>query len=81
TVGVPSIYRLRLTYPGDARIGVIYFVLMFMLSVINILVMTVLPPDYTFILGPFERVLHCILTSRMIIHIRQVASRNHSTCS
>uniref|UniRef100_A0A0W0FA48 Uncharacterized protein n=1 Tax=Moniliophthora roreri TaxID=221103 RepID=A0A0W0FA48_MONRR len=58
--------------------GVIYFILMAILSTINIVVMAMLSPDYAFILGPLERVLHCILTSHMIIHIRQIAFKNHN---
>uniref|UniRef100_A0A0W0EU33 Uncharacterized protein n=1 Tax=Moniliophthora roreri TaxID=221103 RepID=A0A0W0EU33_MONRR len=34
--------------------GAIYFIVMFILSVINIIVMTTLPCGYTFILAPFE---------------------------
>ncbi|KAG7089119.1 hypothetical protein E1B28_010827 [Marasmius oreades] len=55
--------------------GVIYYAFIFLTSVINVIVNVVLPPDLMFLLSSFERVIHSILASRAILHIRQVALR------
>ncbi|KAJ8085514.1 hypothetical protein PM082_004332 [Marasmius tenuissimus] len=56
------------------RDGVIYYILIFLVSLINIVVILTLPRDLVNILSPFERVLHSVLTSRAVLHIRRVAS-------
>ncbi|KAF9260180.1 hypothetical protein L218DRAFT_962804 [Marasmius fiardii PR-910] len=53
--------------------GVIYYVFLFLISTINVIVILTLPPDLVHLLSSFERVLHSILTSRAVLHIRQVA--------
>ncbi|KAK7038819.1 hypothetical protein VNI00_010449 [Paramarasmius palmivorus] len=59
------------------RDGAIYVVVMLCLSVVNIVVVMTFPRELSLLLAPFERVMHLILTSRMIIHIREIAaSRN-----
>ncbi|KAF9266799.1 hypothetical protein L218DRAFT_996361 [Marasmius fiardii PR-910] len=58
--------------------GVIYFAFISLLSIINVIVIIVLPSDLVLLLTSFERVMHSLLTSRAILHIRQVCSQ-HST--
>ncbi|KAL0569312.1 hypothetical protein V5O48_012657 [Marasmius crinis-equi] len=43
-------------------------------SMVNVAVIVKLPPDLLHLLSSFERVLHSILSSRAILHIRQIAS-------
>ncbi|KAI3614171.1 hypothetical protein WG66_000112, partial [Moniliophthora roreri] len=43
-------------------------------SVVNVLAVLMLPSELGRVLASFERVLHSILTSRAVLHIRQVAS-------
>ncbi|KAF9255801.1 hypothetical protein L218DRAFT_304369 [Marasmius fiardii PR-910] len=45
-------------------------------SLINVIFISTLPDDLIFLLTTFERVLHSALTSRAILHIRQVVRRN-----
>ncbi|KAF9259699.1 hypothetical protein L218DRAFT_1003553 [Marasmius fiardii PR-910] len=60
------------------RDGIIYFALIFMVSLVNVTVILILPTDFVvLVVSPLERVLHSILTSRAIIHIRKVVSRAH----
>ncbi|KAK7024327.1 hypothetical protein VNI00_016358 [Paramarasmius palmivorus] len=68
--GLPNL--LRVIYQD----GALYFMLMLLLSTANIVIIKTLPSEFTLVLGPLQRVLHCILTSHLIIHIRQVASKN-----
>uniref|UniRef100_A0A0W0G8Z7 DUF6533 domain-containing protein n=1 Tax=Moniliophthora roreri TaxID=221103 RepID=A0A0W0G8Z7_MONRR len=56
------------------RDGAIYYMLIFLVSVVNVLVVLMLPSELSPVLASFERVLHSILTSRAVLHIRQVAS-------
>ncbi|KAG7089122.1 hypothetical protein E1B28_010830 [Marasmius oreades] len=55
--------------------GVIYYALIFLVSTINVIVTLALPPDLVLLLTSFERVLHSILTSRSILHIRQIGAK------
>ncbi|KAF9255797.1 hypothetical protein L218DRAFT_1008153 [Marasmius fiardii PR-910] len=60
------------------RDGVVYYALIFLLSGLNVIVILTLPSSLVFLLTSFERVLHSLLASRAILHIREVASK-HST--
>ncbi|KAF9258457.1 hypothetical protein L218DRAFT_1005016 [Marasmius fiardii PR-910] len=62
---------LRTIYEG----GAIYYVLMFLISVINVIAILTLSPDLVLLLCPFERLLHSILTSRAVLDLRQAAWR------
>ncbi|KAG7089069.1 hypothetical protein E1B28_010779 [Marasmius oreades] len=55
------------------RDGVVYYALIFLISTINVIIVLTLPADLVHLLSSFERVLHSLLTSRAILHIRQVA--------
>ncbi|KAG7091625.1 hypothetical protein E1B28_010644 [Marasmius oreades] len=59
------------------RDGVIYYALIFMISLINVIVILILSPDLRLLLSGFERVLHSILASRVILHIRKMASQDN----
>ncbi|KAG7091409.1 hypothetical protein E1B28_010446 [Marasmius oreades] len=59
------------------RDGVIYYALIFMVSLVNVIIILLLPPELVIIISPFERVLHSILASRVILHIRRVALQDN----
>ncbi|KAF9257533.1 hypothetical protein L218DRAFT_1017507 [Marasmius fiardii PR-910] len=42
-------------------------------SLINVIVILILPSDFIMLLSPFERILHSILASHAILHIRKIA--------
>jgi len=58
------------------RDGVIYYLYLFVLSLINIVLVKTLPPQYQQLLSSVERMLHSTLTSRVILHIRARAEDN-----
>ncbi|KIM35818.1 hypothetical protein M413DRAFT_325366 [Hebeloma cylindrosporum] len=58
------------------RDGVLYYLYLFVLSCINIIIVKTLPEDYQPLLSLVERMLHSILTSRVILHIRAQAVEN-----
>ncbi|KIM37623.1 hypothetical protein M413DRAFT_258573 [Hebeloma cylindrosporum] len=58
------------------RDGAIYYLYLFTLSAINIVVVSVLPPQYQHLLTSAERVLHSMLTSRVLLHIRSHTSES-----
>ncbi|KAG7089132.1 hypothetical protein E1B28_010840 [Marasmius oreades] len=53
--------------------GVAYYVFMFSTSLANMIGNLILPYDLTFLLFSFARVIHSLVTSRVLLHIRQVA--------
>ncbi|KAG7089065.1 hypothetical protein E1B28_010775 [Marasmius oreades] len=62
------------------RDGVVYYGLIFSVSMLNVIVALTLPPDLVHLLSSFERVLHSILTSRAVLHIRQIGlQQSHPT--
>lgn len=61
------------------RDGVIYYLYLFVLSLINIVVVNVFPPDYQNLLTTMERMLHSVLASRVLLHIRAQAGAGNST--
>jgi len=54
------------------REGVFYFVSMFSMSVANVLVIFLLPIQYSELLDTHQTVLHTILATRMHLHLRKV---------
>ncbi|KAK1226633.1 hypothetical protein PQX77_010392 [Marasmius sp. AFHP31] len=58
------------------RDGVVYYGLIFLVSLINVVIIVTLPLSYTHIISPFERILHSILASHAILHIRKAASED-----
>ncbi|KAJ8077588.1 hypothetical protein PM082_002020 [Marasmius tenuissimus] len=66
------------------RDGVMYYGLIFLVSLINVIIIVTLPLSYATIISPFERILHSVLASRAILHIRKAASeetiQGRSTC-
>lgn len=56
------------------RDGIIYYFCLFLVSTVNVVVINILPPDLVHLLSSFERILHSILTSRIVLHIREVGS-------
>ncbi|KAF9261833.1 hypothetical protein L218DRAFT_904922 [Marasmius fiardii PR-910] len=54
--------------------GLIYYGLIFVVSIMNVVLISTLPRDFATLLAAFERILHSILASRSILHIREVAS-------
>ncbi|KAL0573799.1 hypothetical protein V5O48_008152 [Marasmius crinis-equi] len=68
-----GLYKLlRAVYQG----GVIYYGFISIVSILNVVVILTLPRDYVHLLAAFERVLHSVLSSRAILHIREIASRS-----
>ncbi|KAF9255471.1 hypothetical protein L218DRAFT_336282 [Marasmius fiardii PR-910] len=57
------------------RDGVIYYAFVFLVSTINVVSVLRLSSDLVQLLTSFERVLHSLLTSRAILHIRQLGSK------
>ncbi|KAG7089113.1 hypothetical protein E1B28_010822 [Marasmius oreades] len=56
--------------------GVMYYAFIFLCSMINVIVILRLPDDMVVLLSSFERVLHSLLTSRALLHIRQIDSQS-----
>lgn len=73
-----SAYRIG----GDAglrnviyREGILTYIYLFALSIINVAVVNTLPINYVNLLAAVERVLHSMLASRVLLHIRAVMSK------
>ncbi|KAF9260250.1 hypothetical protein L218DRAFT_962860 [Marasmius fiardii PR-910] len=64
------------------RDGIIYYVLILLLSMINVVVIRTLP-YFVLLLNSLVRVLHSLLASRAILHIRQIGLQDstHQTMS
>ncbi|KAG7089291.1 hypothetical protein E1B28_010989 [Marasmius oreades] len=59
--------------------GVIYYAFILLISTINVIVIHIVPADLIHLLSSFERVLHSLLTSRAVLHIRQIALQHATT--
>lgn len=59
--------------------GIVYYIYLFALSALNIAVVVVLPRDLVTLLSMMERVLHSVLTCRVVLHIHAVSSRTMFT--
>ncbi|TFK71030.1 hypothetical protein BDN72DRAFT_838270 [Pluteus cervinus] len=55
------------------RDGVLYYLYLVALSAINVILTLKLPSDYAILLLSLERVIYSILTSRVVLHIREQA--------
>ncbi|KAG7091648.1 hypothetical protein E1B28_010669 [Marasmius oreades] len=53
--------------------GVIYYASIFMASLINIVIILRLPSSFVIMVSPLEHVIHSILASHVVLHIRKVA--------
>jgi hypothetical protein len=53
------------------RDGLIYFLFTLLVTVANITIMALLPIDYVSLLPPLQINLHCVLSTRIIIHVRK----------
>jgi len=56
------------------RDGMLNYVYLFILSIINLAVITSAPHGYTTLLTAMQRVVHSILSGRILLHLRQAAS-------
>lgn len=64
--------RNRLVYTLY-RDGIFYFVYLFLISVGNIIVLVAGPPEYVDLLNTFQRVMHSVLSTRTMLHVRATA--------
>ncbi|KAH8799527.1 hypothetical protein DL96DRAFT_1824255 [Flagelloscypha sp. PMI_526] len=55
------------------RDGLIFFLLIGVVSVFNVVIMFTVPPTYWFVLTPFQLVMHSVATSRILLHMREEA--------
>ncbi|KAF9464917.1 hypothetical protein BDZ94DRAFT_1320782 [Collybia nuda] len=62
--------RLVMTLYRD---GVSYFIYIFMISCSYIIVLLACPPEYVDLLNTFQRVMHSILSTRILLHVRDTA--------
>ncbi|KAF9001283.1 hypothetical protein BDQ17DRAFT_1426573 [Cyathus striatus] len=53
--------------------GILYYFYLFVLSALNVIVIRAMPIDYLNLLTMLERVIHAILTCRVVLHIRDSA--------
>ncbi|KAG7086927.1 hypothetical protein E1B28_002843 [Marasmius oreades] len=53
--------------------GVIYYASILLASLINVVVILQLPSTFVSMVSPLERVLHSIISSHMVLHIREMA--------
>ncbi|KAF9035628.1 hypothetical protein BJ165DRAFT_1533609 [Panaeolus papilionaceus] len=81
-IAIPG-YKLYRTGGGSSlvtttfRDGAIFYLYLFILSVINIIVIQGLPDGYGNMLTIMERCVHSCLTSRVLLHIREHARGNN----
>ncbi|KAF8835815.1 hypothetical protein BDN67DRAFT_974891 [Paxillus ammoniavirescens] len=54
------------------RDGVLYCVSVFSMSIANVLIMLLVPPQYTDIITVYQTVMHTMLATRMQLHLRKV---------
>ncbi|RDB18309.1 hypothetical protein Hypma_000490 [Hypsizygus marmoreus] len=65
--------RLVITLYRD---GIYYFVYLFLISAGNIIVLVAGPPEYVDLLNTFQRVMHSLLSTRILLHVRETARGN-----
>ncbi|THH18065.1 hypothetical protein EW146_g2864 [Bondarzewia mesenterica] len=58
------------------RDGIMYYIYLFVLSVINVTVLLTAPREYANLLSLLQRVLHSVLSSRILLHLRQAANQS-----
>ncbi|TFK64462.1 hypothetical protein BDN72DRAFT_264077 [Pluteus cervinus] len=88
TLAVMVIAGIRHSVPGCRqstlfqvvyRDGALYYLYMFVLSASNVIVVLTLPSGYATLMASLERVIHSVLTSRVVLHIRETAHHEPST--
>ncbi|KAJ8085590.1 hypothetical protein PM082_004408 [Marasmius tenuissimus] len=77
-IAIPGISAFRMGGKSELvnavyRDGIVYYILTFLVSLVNVIVILTVPRNLTDILSSFERVLHSVLASRAILQIRRVA--------
>jgi len=71
-----SQWKMRKNSPLIAvlyRDGVVFFFCLFAISISNFLLAILSSPIYEFLLPEVQRILHSVLTSRIILHLREVS--------
>ncbi|KAF9051422.1 hypothetical protein BJ165DRAFT_884459 [Panaeolus papilionaceus] len=63
------------------RDAVIYYIYLLILSTVNMVITVALPLEYQDLLISMTRCLHCIFTSRALLHIRSLARNTQPTLS
>jgi len=63
----PSSGLIRLVYID----GIIYYITLFALALINMVVILTLPDAFANLLTTFQRIMHSVLTGRMLLQLRQ----------
>jgi len=63
----PSSGLVRLVYVD----GILYYIALFALALINMVVILTLPDAFANLLTTFQRIMHSILTGRMLLQLRQ----------
>ncbi|KAF8997170.1 hypothetical protein BDQ17DRAFT_1309868 [Cyathus striatus] len=58
------------------REGIIYYFYLFVLSALNVVVIFIMPPDFMNMMAMMERMIHSVLTCRIILHIREGPGRS-----
>ncbi|RDB18312.1 hypothetical protein Hypma_000493 [Hypsizygus marmoreus] len=61
------------------RDGIFYFVYLFLISAGNVIVLVAGPPEYVDLLNTFQRVMHSVLSTRTMLHVRDTARRDMRT--
>ncbi|KAJ3576711.1 hypothetical protein NP233_g255 [Leucocoprinus birnbaumii] len=56
--------------------GIIYFAYLFGLSLLNVVIILVLPAKYVNLISLTERIAHALLTCRVILHIKEIGARD-----
>ncbi|RDB20475.1 hypothetical protein Hypma_012418 [Hypsizygus marmoreus] len=57
------------------RDGTLYLVCLFLFSAANIIVLVAGPLEYVDLLNTFQRVMHCVLSTRLVLHVRDSGHR------
>ncbi|KAL0949006.1 hypothetical protein HGRIS_009105 [Hohenbuehelia grisea] len=55
--------------------GIMYYAFLLGISIINVVVLLTGPPEYANLLTTLQRTLHSLLSARVLLHLRQSASR------
>lgn len=63
------------------RDGIFFFVYLFLISAGNIIVLVAGPPEYVDLLNTFQRVMHSVLSTRVMLHVRDTANSLRDTFS
>ncbi|KZS86853.1 hypothetical protein SISNIDRAFT_461442 [Sistotremastrum niveocremeum HHB9708] len=63
------------------RDGLLNYIYLFVLSIINVTVLLTAPHGYTTLLTAMQRVMHSILSARILLHLRQAASSRNPDLS